>query len=109
MKRFFRIISCTVAVSLVLFFIPGKARSAEYLEGMIEPYLEVKISSQVPGIIDEVLVERGDLVKKGQIVARLRAGVEKAEVKLAAVQVAIQQAQARSQPGALCRGAHLGE
>jgi multidrug efflux pump subunit AcrA (membrane-fusion protein) len=44
-----------------------------YIE--IEPYLEVNISSQAPGIIDRVLVERGDLVKKGQVVATLRAAV----------------------------------
>ena len=88
MSRFFRVVSCMAAVLLTLFCIPvGKAGSAEYLEGMIEPYLEVKISSQVPGIIDQVLVERGDLVKKGQVVARLRAGVEKADVQLAEAQV----------------------
>ncbi len=89
MARRFRVVSCMAAVLLTLFCIHiGKAGSAEYLEGMIEPYLEVKISSQVPGIIDQVLVERGDLVKKGQVVARLRAGVEKADVQLAEAQVA---------------------
>ena len=36
-----------------------RAASQEYLEGMIEPYLVVNISSQTPGIIDQVLVERG--------------------------------------------------
>ncbi len=46
------------------------------------------ISSQTPGIIDQVLVERGDVVKKGQIVANLRAAVEKADVELAEAQVA---------------------
>jgi hypothetical protein len=31
----------------------------ERFEGLVEPYLEVKISSGVPGILDEVLVQRG--------------------------------------------------
>lgn len=55
-------------------------------EGMIEPSEIVKISSQVPGILEKV-VERGDIVKKGQIVAQLRAGVETANVKLVRLQV----------------------
>ncbi len=86
MNRRFRVVSCMAAV-LLIFFCAAAAPSSDYLEGMIEPYLEVKISSQVPGIIDQVLVERGDLVKKGQVVAKLRAGVEKADVELATVQV----------------------
>jgi RND family efflux transporter MFP subunit len=88
MKRFLFVFSRATAIFFLLFSISaGVARAAEYLEGMIEPSLEVRISSQVPGVIDEVLVERGDLVKKGQIVAKLRAGVEKADVELASVQV----------------------
>ena len=88
MNRYSRASFFWAAGFLFLFSSPsGAAGPSEYLEGMIEPYLEVKISSQVPGIIDEVLVERGDVVKKGQIVAKLRAGVEKADVELAEVQV----------------------
>ncbi len=76
------------AVYLILFCVHAAAAPPpDYMEGMMEPYREVKISSQVPGIIDQVLVERGDLVKKGQVVAKLRAGVEKADVELATVQV----------------------
>lgn len=56
------------------------------LEGMIEPYEIVKVSSQVPGILEKV-VERGDIVRKGQVVAQLRAGVENANVNLARAQV----------------------
>ncbi len=87
MNRLWHLLFWTTTVTLILFCAhTGKASCAEYLEGMIEPYLVVRISSQVPGIIDEVLVERGDLVKKGQIVAKLRSGVEKADVDLAQVQ-----------------------
>ncbi len=79
-----------LAAALFVVFCIGAGRAAcqEYLEGMIEPYLVVNISSQTPGIIDQVLVERGDVVKKGQIVANLRAAVEKADVELAEAQVA---------------------
>jgi len=63
----------------------GKALGDDF-EGMIEPYEIVNISSQVAGIL-EMVVERGDIVKKGQIVAQLRAGVENANVNLARAQV----------------------
>ena len=76
------------AFSFVFFAGAGKAASQEYMDGMIEPYLQVNISSQASGVIDQVLVERGDVVKKGQVVAKLRAGVEKADVDLAEAQVA---------------------
>src|SRR5882672_2870146 len=55
---------------------------AERFEGLVEPYLEVKISSGVPGILDEVLVQRGDYVKKDQVLARLQSDVEKATCDL---------------------------
>jgi membrane fusion protein (multidrug efflux system) len=88
MNRCFRAVSRMAAVYLILFCVHAAAAPPpDYMEGMMEPYREVKISSQVPGIIDQVLVERGDLVKKGQVVAKLRAGVEKADVELATVQV----------------------
>lgn len=51
---------------------------AEDFEGLIYPSEVVKVSSQVPGILEEVTVERGDQVKKGQVLARLKSGQEKA-------------------------------
>lgn len=55
---------------------------AEDFEGLIYPSEVVKLSSQVPGILEDVAVERGDLVKKGQVLARLRSGQEKAALEL---------------------------
>jgi RND family efflux transporter MFP subunit len=56
-------------------------------ECMIEPHEEVKVSSEVPGILQEVLVERGDIIKKGQTLARLKSAVEAASVDLARARV----------------------
>lgn len=50
-------------------------------ECMIEPHAKVEFKSQVPGIIDEVMVERGDIIRKGQVLARLKSGVEEALVE----------------------------
>lgn len=69
---------CRVAVSC----------AADESEGMIYPNEIVKVSSQVSGILEEVLVERGDIVTAGQVLARLKSGVEKASVELARANVA---------------------
>ena len=64
------------------------AQAGEYdLVGMLEPSEVVEVSSQVPGILEEITVERGDRVEKDQVVARLKAGVEKAAVDLARARV----------------------
>ena len=49
---------------------------------LIEPHVVVNVGSAVDGIIEAVLVDRGDTVKAGQVVARLMSGVELAAVDL---------------------------
>lgn len=53
------------------------------LDCLIEPSQTVELSSSVRGRLDEILVDRGDVVKKDQVVARLNASIEKANVILA--------------------------
>lgn len=60
-------------------------------EGFIEPSEQIALSSQVSGVVEKVLVERGDAVKKGQVVAILHSGVENAAVALGKAQVAFGQ------------------
>ena len=57
------------------------------LECLIEPHVLVNIGSSVDGVLDEVLVNRGDQVRRGQVVARLQSGVEAAAVKLSEARV----------------------
>jgi RND family efflux transporter MFP subunit len=45
------------------------------------------VGSPVDGILEQVLVDRGDHVRKGQVVARLQSGVEAAAVKVSAARV----------------------
>ncbi len=52
---------------------------------MLSPSDRVEISSPVPGVIDEVIAERGDEISRGDILFRLKAGVESASVELARV------------------------
>ena len=53
------------------------------LDCVMEPHEIVDVASRVDGIVDELTVERGDLVEAGQVVARLDSGVEKAAVAAA--------------------------
>ncbi len=57
------------------------------LECLVEPHVLVNVGSSVDGVLDEVLVNRGDQVRRGQVVARLQSGVEAAAVKLSEARV----------------------
>ncbi len=59
------------------------AAFAQSLDCLIQPNKIVQIGSPVPGLIDEMLVDRGDLISEGQVVARLAASVERATRQLA--------------------------
>lgn len=75
-------IAHVLLVCLLALFCLGAAPT-ESLKGLLEPSEIVELGSQTPGIIEEFLVERGDRVKKGQVLVRLQAAVEKATVDLA--------------------------
>lgn len=50
---------------------------------LIKPHLVADVSTREEGIVDEFLVERGDLVEQGQILVKMDAEVEQAAVELA--------------------------
>src|SRR5579863_646597 len=50
---------------------------------LIESKMVLKIGTPVPALLSEVLVDRGDFVKKGDVLARLESDVETATVALA--------------------------
>lgn len=50
---------------------------------LIQPTMVLKLGTPVPGLLSEVLVDRGAYVKKGDIIARLESGVEAAAVEVA--------------------------
>jgi membrane fusion protein (multidrug efflux system) len=57
------------------------------LECLVEPHLVVHVGSAVDGVLEQVLVNRGDRVRKGQVVAKLQSGVESATLKLSQARV----------------------
>jgi RND family efflux transporter MFP subunit len=58
------------------------ARGEDALSCIVKPRQTVELGAQVAGVIDEVLVSRGDRVARGQVVARLRREVEQVNVAL---------------------------
>jgi RND family efflux transporter MFP subunit len=67
------------------------------LRCVIEPERAAELGSPVIGVVEAVYVERGDMVRQGQILARLRSNVERASVGAA---------EARAQADADVQAAH---
>jgi len=72
-------LSCLVVATGVA--LPAFAQ--EQADCLIQPKMTLKLGTQVPGLIREMLVDRGAIVKKGDVIARLESGVEAAAVLLA--------------------------
>lgn len=70
--------------AIILLGLTGiQTAAAEDMPCLILPFMEVSIGSPVEGLLDSVAVNRGDLVKKGQVLATLESSVERAAVAVA--------------------------
>lgn len=67
---------------LCLGWFSATAHGIEF-DGVIEPYMIVNVGSGVAGILQTVNVDRGNFVRKGEVLATLQFGVEKAAMELA--------------------------
>ncbi|MFD2180899.1 efflux RND transporter periplasmic adaptor subunit [Rhodoplanes azumiensis] len=76
-----------VAVTVLATAVPiaaGPAGAAEIVaDCVVDPSETVKVGSPVAGILAEVLVKRGDVVARGEEIARLESSVEAMSVRLA--------------------------
>lgn len=52
------------------------------IDCMIEPNIMVEISSPVAGVLDTLIVDKSDEVKKGEVIATLKSEVEQVAVKM---------------------------
>ena len=75
--------------------------NAQEFECVIEPQQVVKLASPVVGLIARLDVDRGDIVRKGQVVGKIEDGVEVANLALARARAtndaAVKSAEARVQ------------
>jgi len=86
--------SATVLLTVRILLAPTSAAAAAdggRLDCLVEPSLKVEVSSAVPGVLEEVKVDRGTQVKKGQVLATLVSGVERALYESAKAKAAFAQ------------------
>ncbi len=88
-----RNIPCLYLVFLISFLLTFArtsvaAEESAKLACLIKPEMYVELSSAIDAIVDEVLVNTGDYIVKGQPLVKLEASVEKARVELAKIQAA---------------------
>lgn len=75
-----------LGLSIALFCAPLMANEKAVLDCLVKPEMYVDLSSSVDAILEQVLVDTGDRIKKGQPLVKLEASVEKARVNLAEIQ-----------------------
>jgi RND family efflux transporter MFP subunit len=63
-------------------FAAGAVAAAEPLDCLLQPNQVVQLGTATAGVIEAIGVERGDVVRRGQAVARLSADVERASLLL---------------------------
>jgi RND family efflux transporter MFP subunit len=66
------------------------AHAEDCILGYTEPYRIITVSAAETGVIAEVLVEEGDAVKKGQILAKLDTATLNAELEIAKAEAKLQ-------------------
>ncbi len=65
---------------------PAAGHAGAELDCLVKPEMYVDVSSPVISVLEEILVETGEAVEKGQPLAKLEASVEMARVRLASLQ-----------------------
>jgi RND family efflux transporter MFP subunit len=65
-----------------------RSAASNSFECLIQARVVLKLGTPVPGLIREVLVDRGSVVKKGEVLARLESSVEEAALELAKARAA---------------------
>jgi RND family efflux transporter MFP subunit len=66
---------------------PARNNTGMEYECLVEPSMVVNVGSPLDGVLEQVMVTRGDRVRKGQVVAKLRSNVQQAAVELSKAHV----------------------
>jgi RND family efflux transporter MFP subunit len=81
----------------VLALAPPAPAQNGHLDCLIQAWETVSLASAVEGLVEKIAVDRGDLVKAGQVLVTLEASVERANVAVARAHVALEAALKSSQ------------
>ncbi|HSB69067.1 MAG TPA: efflux RND transporter periplasmic adaptor subunit [Candidatus Methylomirabilis sp.] len=76
-------VCCAAGLALLVPVLPALAAEGTTLDCLIEPYVTVAVTAPVEAVVERMEVERGDLVRKGQVLAILESSVDRATLAIA--------------------------
>jgi len=86
----YTVVTFIINISSVLYLSTVWSAELSGFDCLIEPHSVVEVGTSEKGVVFELLADRGDHVKKGQVIARMESEVEQVAVELARVQAARQ-------------------
>jgi membrane fusion protein (multidrug efflux system) len=85
-------LKCCLLTFAAVWMVPAGAEDYSGYDCLIEPNSVVDVSTREDGVIEEIAVRRGDVIKKGQVLVRLESSVEEVAVNIASARAAMQSA-----------------
>jgi len=83
---------CCLVVLSGAWVLPVGAADYSGYDCLIEPNAVVDLTTREDGVIEEIAVRRGDIIEKGQVLARLESSVEEVAVDIARARAKMQSA-----------------
>jgi RND family efflux transporter MFP subunit len=77
------VIGRIAALSLLVVCVESQAQKLSGLDCMIEPHSVTEVSTREEGVLEAILVKRGDIVRKDQVVAKLESSLEEIALEFA--------------------------
>ena len=74
---------CCLVLLAGAWIVPAAAAEYSDYDCLIEPNSIVDVTTREDGVIEEIAVRRGDVIRKGQVLARLESSVEEVAVNIA--------------------------
>lgn len=85
-----RVMAVVFACHLTNIYASDEPQDLSGFDCLIKPHSVADVSTREQGVVTKLLVDRGDLISKGQAIAQLDADIEEATVKLAKARAHIQ-------------------
>lgn len=79
-------VSTIIFLLSMLFLLPVRSEGLSGFDCLIEPHSVAEVGTSEKGVVDKFMVDRGDRIKKGQVLARLESDMEEVAVELARAQ-----------------------
>ena len=79
------VLVCVGACAPMVAFADGQSLAERKFDCLMEARVTIKLGAAVTGLVAKVHVDRGDIVKEGQVVAEMEAEVQSAIVSIARI------------------------